>query len=196
MPRERPILGYAVAAAAAAGLLGSLWAPWYHFQIPEAALNSAVQSAQQFGILGPIVSQGASLLRELGPLPVTAWQAFTFTPAVLLVVGVVAGGLALLTLTERAVGVGGMIAGAGACGVAMAGYRVVDRPGPSEFVHPAWGLYLALGCAGAVLVGGLIARAAEDWGATIPARASEEVPGPSASWTASSVAPPTKIECP
>jgi hypothetical protein len=158
-------------------LVGSLWAPWYHFQVPEAALNSAVQSAQQFGILGSIVSQGASLLRELGPLPVTAWQAFTFTPAVLLVVGVVAGGLALLALTERAVGVGRMIAVAGVCGVAIAGYRVVDRPGPSEFVHPAWGLYLALACAGAVLVGGLIAQAAENAEATAPARVSEEFLG-------------------
>jgi hypothetical protein len=177
-------------------LLGSLWAPWYHFQIPEAALNSAVQSAQQFGILGSIVSQGATLLRELGPLPVTAWQAFTFTPAVLLVVGVVSGGLGLLALTERAVGVGRMIAGAGACGVAMTGYRFVERPGPSEFVHPGWGLYLALGCAVAVLVGGLIAQAAENADARIPAGLPDELPRPAASWTADSVAPPAPIQRP
>jgi hypothetical protein len=172
-------------------LVASLWAPWYRLQIPQAALNAAVQNAQQFGILGPIVSQGASMLRELGPLHVTAWQAFTFAPAVLLVVGVVAGGLALLAVTDRAAGVAGLIAGAGLSGIAMSAYRIVVRPGLSGLLHPAWGLYLSLACSAAVLVGGLIARAAEDAETGTPVQATDGFHGASPWPTASSVAPPT-----
>jgi hypothetical protein len=192
MPGERRVFGYGLVALAAAGLLASLWAPWYRFRIPDAALNTAVQSAQQFGILGPIIRQGASLLRQLGPLHVTAWQAFTFTPAVLLVVGVVAGALALLTLTERAADAARVIVVAGTCGVAMTGYRIVERPGASGFIHPAWGVYLSLACAAAVVVGGLIARAAEDAEARIPAPVSSEFPSASAWSTTSSIAPPAR----
>lgn len=192
MPGERRAFGYWLVVLATAGLLASLWAPWYRFRIPDAALNTAVQSAQQFGILGPIIRQGASLLRQLGPLHVTAWQAFTFTPAVLLVVGVVAGGLALLTLTERAADAARVIVVAGVCGVAMTAYRIVERPGASGLIQPAWGLYLALACTVATLIGGLIARAAEDAAVGIPAPVSSELPADSAWSTTSSFAPPAR----
>jgi len=190
MSGERRAVGYGLVALAALGLLASIWAPWYRFQIPDAALNAAVQNAQQFGILGPIITQGAGMLKEIGPLHVTAWQAFTFSPAVLLVVGVVAGGLALLALTERAAGVAGVIAGAGMCGVAMAAYRIADRPGLTGLLHPAWGLYLSLASSVAVLVGGVIARGAEEAEARITVEVTGEFDGASPWTTTSSVPPP------
>jgi hypothetical protein len=159
MAERRRDYGYWLALIGAVGLIVSLWQPWYSFQIPKFLLDQASQNAQQFGVLGPIIQRGAALLSTLGPLHVTAWQVYTFTPGVLLCVGVVGGGLALLTLTGRAAGGSRLIAGAGLIGIAFVLYRFIVRQ--SDLLHPAWGMYLGLLAAACILAGGLIASSPE-----------------------------------
>ena len=158
MSTRRETQGHTLSLAGAATLIVSLWLPWYSFRIPPAAFNYVDQIANQLGALGPLIRRGAQLVNQLGPLHVTAWQAFTATPAVLLVVGVVAGGLSLLVLTERAVETARMMVLAAVVGVVLVGYRIAVPPGQGDFVHPAWGIYLALAATVTILVGGMVAR--------------------------------------
>jgi hypothetical protein len=161
MAQRRRGYGYWLAVIGSVGLIASLWRPWYSFEIPKAVLNEATQNAWQFGVLGPLIRRGADLLSSLGPLHVTAWQVYTFTPGVLLCVGVIAGGLSLLTLTGRAAGGSRFVAGAGPVGIVFIVYRFVARPGQGDLLHPAWGMYLGLIAAACILAGGLIAMAGE-----------------------------------
>ena len=160
--QRRRDFGYLLAALGAIGLIVSLWRPWYSFRIPQAVLDEATQSAQQLGALGPLMRQSADLLSNFGPLHVTAWQVYTVTPAVLLGVGVIAGGLSLLTFTGRAAGGGRLLVWVGVVGIALTLYRFVARPDQGAgFLHPASGMYFALIAAACIVGGGLIAVAGE-----------------------------------
>jgi hypothetical protein len=150
-----------------AGLAASLWLPWYSIQIPAAALNSVAQSAQQYGALAPLVKAGAALVNQLGPFHISAWQAFTTTPAVLLTVAIIAGGLAGLALTDRAGNTSQLTMLAAFVGAALVGYRIAVPPGQGSFVHPAWGIYLAFISTLLMLGGG--ALSASDSGEPVPA---------------------------
>jgi hypothetical protein len=57
MSTGRRIWAYAVAAVGSAGLIVSLWLPWYSFRIPGFAIDQAEQVGQQFGILAPLIRQ-------------------------------------------------------------------------------------------------------------------------------------------
>src|SRR5437588_9477485 len=131
----RRALGHLLAALGSICLIASLWLPWYSFQLPGSAF--------------------------LLPVHVTAWQVFTVTPAVLLAVGVVGGGLSLLALTGRAAGFARVVARVGVTGTVATLYRVAAPPAQSDLLHTAWGLYLALAGGAAVLAGGLVALAGE-----------------------------------
>jgi hypothetical protein len=178
---RRETQGQALAALGGAGLIASLWLPWYSFHIPQAALNSAVQTANQFGALGPIVRSGAQLLSQLGPIHVSAWHALNTTPAVLLVIGVIAGGLSALALTERAANVSQLTILAAIVGTLLVGYKIAVPPGQGDLVHPAWGIYFGLASTLAMLAGGVLGRTAS----------AEPVPGVAAGSAVPSVAPPT-----
>jgi len=154
---RRETQGHSLAGLGAAGLIVSLWLPWYTFRIPPAAIDYAEQLAKQFGALGPLISRGAQLASQLGPLHLSAWHAFSTTPAVLLVIGVIGGGLSALALTDRAAGAARLTMLASVVGVALSGYRIVDPPGQGDLLHPAWGIYLALAGAVAMLAGGALA---------------------------------------
>jgi hypothetical protein len=154
-------LGFAVAAVGSASLIASLWEPWYGFRIPGLIIHNAEQVARRFGMLEPVVRRAAEVARQAGGLHVNSWQLLTTSPAVLLVIGVVAGGLAVLAFAGRTTGVAGFVVGAAAIGVAVALYRFLKPPGPHGLLAPAWGIELALGSAVAVLAGGLLASTAE-----------------------------------
>ncbi len=185
---------YPLAALASAGVVVSLWLPWYSFTVPAQALDRAEALSSQFGILGPLVRQGAEVLRHLGPVHLTAWQALKQVDVGLALVGGVAAALALLVLAGRAAGVARVLAWAGALALALAAYRTWFAPGPSGVLHATWGAYLANVCAATLLLAGLVARSAENRDAESPALASPvpSVAGdPSIGWsTARSVAPP------
>lgn len=148
--------GQALAAAGGLGLGVSLWLPWYSIHFPPAAVNSVVQMSQQFGALGPLMRAGAQLINQLGPFHVTAWQAFSTTPAVILGAAIIGGGLALLALAERAGSTSQVTMLAGVVGAVLVGYRIAVPPSQSSFVHPAWAIYLALLSALAMLAGGAL----------------------------------------
>lgn len=159
MVERRREYGYWLALLGSIGLIASLWQPWYSFQIPQSLLDQATQNAQQFGVLGPLIQRGAALISSLGPLHVTAWQVYTFTPGALLCVGVVGGGLSLLTVTGRAAGGARLVAGSGLIGIAFILYRFFVRE--TDLLHPAWGMYLGLLAAACIFAGGLIATTPE-----------------------------------
>jgi hypothetical protein len=188
MPTGRRPWAYAISALGGLGLLLSLWLPWYSFRIPASVLNQAEQAGSQFGALGPLIQRGADLLRQLGPQHLTAWDVFHQIDVALALAGVVAAGLAALALTGRATGVSPVIAVAGAIAASLILYRLLKPPGPSEILHPAWGLWFALAVAGAIVVGGLLSRAeADDDVASVGTFTADEV----GEWpTAGSVAPP------
>ncbi|HLY47993.1 MAG TPA: hypothetical protein VKR21_02255 [Solirubrobacteraceae bacterium] len=157
MQNPRAKQGHALAVAGGAGLAISLWLPWYTVHIPQAALNSVAAMSRQFGALGGLIRSGAQLISQLGPFHLTAWQVFKTVPAVLLVIAIIGGGLALLALTDRAGDTSQLTRLAGGVGAVLVGYRIAVPPGQGGFVHPAWAIYLALLSSLAILAGGLLA---------------------------------------
>jgi peptidoglycan/LPS O-acetylase OafA/YrhL len=94
-------------AGAGAGLIVSLWLPWY-----------TVRHTQ------------------------SAWQTFTATPAVLVVIGAIAATVSILELSDRTGDASQIVALSGAVTVALVGYRIASSPGAGA-VHASWGVYLA-----------------------------------------------------
>jgi hypothetical protein len=161
MAVRQNLRGHAVAAAGAALLAVSPWLPWYSFRIPTAAIDSATQLAHEVGILGPLVAQGAQIASHLGTLHVTAWQLYTTLPAVVLVCAAIGGGLALLSLTDRAEGVHQLIMLAGVVAALLVVSRLLAPPLNGQLLHPTWGLFAAVAGALGMLAGGA-AAARED----------------------------------
>jgi len=188
MPTGRRPWAYAISALGGLGLLLSLWLPWYSFQIPATVLDQAEQAGSQFGALGPLIQQGADLLRQLGPQHLTAWDVFHQIDVALAVAGGLAAGLAALALTGRATGVSPVIAVAGAIAASLILCRLLKPPGPSEILHPAWGLWFALAGAGAVMAGGLLSRGEPE---DVVTAGGAFMPDDAGEWSAAgSVAPP------
>jgi len=197
VPDQRESRGYTVAVLGAAALSASLWLPWYSLRIPASAVDSAEQAAHQLGALGPLVTATAQLVRALGPVHATAWQAMSTTPGVLLALAAMGGGLSVLALTGRASSVERMVAGVGIVALLLVGYRLVILPGPGPFVHLAWGIFLALGGAVAILAGAVLAgdkRAERMADVTLPGVPLDIAPSAeSAGWSTSrSVPPPSR----
>lgn len=174
---ERRTIGYWLAVLGASGLIFSLWQSWYSFQIPGALVDEAKQLAPQFGSMGSLIAQGAQLAQQLGKLHATAWEVYHVTPAILLLLAAVAGGLGLLAITERAEAVGQIIAGAAMIAAAIVLYRLISPAGPDGLLHPAWGIKLALGSVGLALVGGLLSAAGEQAHASMATTWTSPQPG-------------------
>ena len=191
MAQPRATNGHLLATFGAIGLTASLWSPWYSFRIPGSLLDQAAQSAQQYGILAPIISQGATVMRQLGPIHLNAWQVFTATPAALLVVAVIAGGLSLLTLAGRTTGVSRIVVQVGVAGLLVGLYRLAIRPAPSDVLHTAWGLYLALVASLTIVAGGLLAGVGEHQNARAAVTPDWANPTPAPLPAATSVPPPS-----
>lgn len=187
---------YAIAALGAAGLLVSLWLPWYSFTIPGSYIDQAESVAGQFGALAPLITQGAELARHLGELHVSGWRVLNQIDIVLALLAGIAGGISLLSITDRASGASRLVTGAGAAALMLCAYRTIVPPGPASLLHPAAGAYVALACSVAVVTGGLLAS-----GEARVSRAANTTPWgvePDPSWSSSpglvsparSVAPP------
>ncbi len=191
-PRRWP---YALAALGAAGLLASLWRPWYSFTIPPAFIDQAEGVAGQFGALAPLITQGAEIARHLGVLQVSGWQVLNQIDIVLALLAGAAGGASLVSIGDRARGAGRLIAGAGTVAALLCAYRTIVPPGPTDLLHPATGAYLALGCSVAVIAGGLLASGEAAGHHAQPALGWET--GAYSAWSAStSVAPPERAVAP
>jgi hypothetical protein len=160
--------GQALAVAGGAGLALSLWMPWYTVDVPQSALNAVARMSHSFGALGGLIRSGTALLSQLGPFHITSWEAFKTVPAVLLVVAIIGGGLALMALTERIGDSSQLTMLAGVVGAVLVLYRIVVPPGQGSFVHPDWGIYLALISAVDMLAGGVLASQARGEEASAP----------------------------
>ena len=126
----RRLLGRALAALGALGLLTALWEPWYR-------------------IAGD----------PLAPVQLTAWQVFSALDIALAALAALAAGIALLDLTGRLERVGTMVFSAGAGALAITVFRLVSPPHGPGALEPEHGAGLAL-ISALVIVGGgwLIAR--------------------------------------
>lgn len=104
---------------------------------------------------------GAGLVLSLwlhwytGHVSQAAWQSFTATPAVLLAIAIVGGDLSTLELARRVGDTSRLTILAGGLAAALVAYRIAVPPGPGS-VHPAWGAYVSLVCALAMLSGGVV----------------------------------------
>lgn len=111
----------------------------------------------EFGVLAPLITQSAELARHLGELHVSGWRVLNQIDILLALLSGIAGGTALVSITDRARGAGRLIAAAGTLALALSAYRTIVPPGPADLLHPSSGAYLALGCSVLLLTGGLLA---------------------------------------
>lgn len=191
--------GRGVALLGSVMLGGSLWMSWYRLEIPQRVLDTLGQASSQFGAFGGFLRAGVEQLKANGPLELTAWQAFDGLDVVFLCLAMAAAAIALFELTGRrmlaALDDGTALMLLGVVAAALVGYRMADRPGPSEVLALATGSYVALGGALAILAGGALSRgfstakpaAAQDAFAAVPAA----VPGtPHETWQPGGSVPP------
>jgi hypothetical protein len=127
-------LGEWIAAAGGVALFATLFASWYGLSV-------------QVGEAGLALSRGFS-----------AWEAFDVLDIVLVLVAALAVALAALQATQRSptlpVGAGVLTAPAGAIAALLIVYRIINQPGPNEFVEVREGAWLGLIAAVAIAMGG------------------------------------------
>jgi hypothetical protein len=92
-----------------------------------------------------------------GRLRLTAWQAFTAMPSVLLVTGALVALLSVLELSGRAGDTSSLAILAGGLAALLVGYRLAEPP--LGLLRSAWGPYLTLGSALVTVAGGMLAAA-------------------------------------
>lgn len=189
--------GRGLALLGALMLAGGLWMPWYRLEIPARVLDSIGQASSQFGSFGGFLRAGVDQLRASGPIELTAWQAFDGLDVVFLGLALAAGTIALLELTGRrllaAVDDGTALMLLGVAVTALVGYRMADRPGPSEVLKLASGSYVALAGALGILAGGVLSRSsavAADPAPPAPRPDGALPPAPPSAWPAAGSVPP------
>jgi hypothetical protein len=103
----------------------------------------------------------------------TAWEAFGITDILLAIAALTAIGLAVLTATRRspALPVAGSVitSTAGILGVLLVLYRILNQPGPNEFIEVKFPAFLGFLCVLAIAAGGWMSMRDEEWaGADLP----------------------------
>jgi hypothetical protein len=149
LSRLRP--GELIAAAGGAALLVVMFLDWY------AAGGTTSVGGQRIS-----VSVG-----------ITAWEAFGFTDILLAIAALTAIGLAIVTATRRspALPVAGSVicATVGILATLLVLYRILNQPGPNEFIEVEFPAFLGFVCALAIAAGGWLSMRDEDWeGAPMP----------------------------
>jgi hypothetical protein len=158
--------GHLLALGGAGLALAALWAPWYQLHL------SALQDAlQQRGVLGTPVGNVLQSLTALLPRSISGngWQVLERIDVLVALLAVSA--LAVLLAAAGAFGDGIRVArgaaaricvGAGVVGALAVGGRVLNPPGPNEFIDVRWGAWACLiGCA-AMVIGGTLALSEPD----------------------------------
>jgi len=88
----------------------------------------------------------------------TAWEAFSATPTVLLVIAIITGGVAALALAGRAADVAPLLMLAAGVAALLIAYRIAAPPGPGGLAADRWGVWIALVSSLTVLGGAMISR--------------------------------------
>ena len=103
----------------------------------------------------------------------TAWEAFGITDILLALAALIAIGLAVLTATRRSpalpVAASVITATTGILATLLVLYRILNQPGPNEFVDVKIGAFLGFVSTLAIAAGGYLAMRDEQWeGAPVP----------------------------
>jgi hypothetical protein len=135
LSRLRP--GELIAAAGGAGLLVVMFLDWY-----------AVGGTTEVGGRDIEISVGF-----------TAWQRFTVTDILLALAALSALGLAVLTASRRSpalpIAATVLATGFGILATLLVFYRILNQPGPNEFIEVKFGAFLGFVCALAIAAGGM-----------------------------------------
>ena len=117
-----------------------------------------------YGAGGSATFQGQDIQISLG---FNAWQAFSVTDLILALTAVSAIGLAVITASRRSpalpVAASVIASMLGALATLLVFYRILNQPGPNEFVEVKLGAFLGFLSALAVAVGGYRSMRDEDW---------------------------------
>jgi hypothetical protein len=166
--------GHFLGLLGALAALGSLWRPWYTVDVPP-QLREALSSegAKSSGALGRFVQGLAAAMPDT--ISVSGWEGLAGADVAVclgavsvaaLVVGAAGAFGSAVRIDPRAAARG--IASVGAAGLVLAVVHLVHRPISADLVHPAGGLWIALGGCVLVLLGGLSAMQADSPRATTP----------------------------
>jgi hypothetical protein len=102
-----------------------------------------------------------------------AWEAFGVTDILLALAAAIAVGTAVITASRRspALPVAGSVitSTAGILAVLLVLYRILNQPGPNEFIEVKWPAFLGFLCTLAIAAGGWHSMRDEEWeGADLP----------------------------
>jgi hypothetical protein len=119
---------------------------------------------------GSATFQGQAMKISLG---FNAWQAFSITDLILALTAVSGIGLAVITASRRSpalpVAASVITSTLGALATLLVFYRILNQPGPNEFVEVKLGAFLGFLSVLAIAVGGYLAIRDEQWeGAPVP----------------------------
>jgi len=96
-----------------------------------------------------------------------AWQAFGITDILLALAALIAIGLAVITATRRSpalpVAASVITTTTGALAVLLVLYRIVNQPGPNEFIEVKFPAFLGFLCVLAIAAGGWLSMRDEEW---------------------------------
>jgi hypothetical protein len=108
---------------------------------------------------GGKISTGVGQI-EVPSVAVNAFKAFDFTDLLLVLLVIIAVGQAVLTATQRSVALpvaaSVIVAGYGAFMTVLVLYRIINQPGPNDFVNVEIGAYIGLVLTAAVAYGGFL----------------------------------------
>ena len=145
MELTRLRLGDLIAAAGGVALLAVMFLDWY------AAGGTTEVSGRDIEI-----SVGFS-----------AWQGFGITDILLALAALIAIGLAVITATRRSpalpVAASVITTTTGALAVLLVLYRIVNQPGPNEFIEVKFPAFLGFLCVLAIAAGGWLSMRDEEW---------------------------------
>jgi len=112
-----------------------------------------------YSVGGGKISTGVGQI-EVPSVSVNAFDAFSFTDLLLILLVIIAVGQAVLTATQRSVALpvaaSVVVAGFGAFMTVLVLYRIINQPGPNDFVNVEIGAYIGLVLTAAVAYGGFL----------------------------------------
>jgi hypothetical protein len=112
-----------------------------------------------YSVGGGQVSTGVGQI-DIPSISVNAFDAFSFTWILLVVLVIIAVGQAVLTATQRSVALpvaaSVIVAGFGALMTVLVLYRIINQPGPNDLVNVEIGAYIGLVLTAAIAYGGFL----------------------------------------
>lgn len=125
--------GQKIAGGAAILLLIDMFMSWYSIDIGQ-------------GVVGETLARNAGI-----DTTANAWEAFSSTDVILF--ALVVATLVSLYVGDRAPG--GVVAAIGALATLLVFWRILNQPGPNEFIDVSWGAYVGLVLCGLLTYGGI-----------------------------------------